>query len=79
MRHRSLSYIASDIYGAWKTPYFGAVPYLRAMSTLDQVTENYGHDSAREIVIYFLANAGSFRGPKARELKAELKAIAGIK
>jgi hypothetical protein len=36
-------------------------------------------DSAESVVLYFLANASSYRGDKAREYKAELRAILGKK
>lgn len=53
--------------------YFGAVPYLRAMGSLEQVTDKYGADSGHHIVAYFLTNAGTWRGPVARAVKTELK------
>jgi hypothetical protein len=46
------------------------------MSGLDKITDSYGADDARSIVNYFLANATSWRGPKAKEIKAELKTLA---
>lgn len=72
---RNLSEIASEIKNDWKKVYFGAVPYLDAMSTLSSIQDNYYHDSAESIVRYFLANAGTWRGDKAREIKAELKSM----
>ncbi len=72
---RMLSFIARDIRMTWSRVYFGAVPYLDAMSTLDSMTSKYGEDSARSIVAYFLANAGAWRGDDARRIKAELKAM----
>jgi hypothetical protein len=54
-------------------PYFGAVPYLRAMHSLRDVTDAYGYDDGRSIVMYFLANANTWRGDTARRVKAELK------
>ena len=74
-RHRPLYEIAAEISAAWLKPYFGAGPYLEAMHSLDQITDSYGCDSADEIVLYLLANANTFKGEKAPELKAELKAI----
>ncbi len=74
-KHRSLATIAREIKQNWVKPYFGAVPYLNAMMGLDQITDQYGADDAESIVLYFLSNASSFRGPIARILKAELKAI----
>jgi hypothetical protein len=73
---RSLSTIASEIKRDWKNVYFGAAPYLHAMSTLDGISEDYGLDSGKSIVLYFLANASTWRGETARRVKAELKALA---
>ncbi len=70
---RPIAWIAEDIRKAWPKPYFGAVPYLRAMLSLSDVKDDYGADSGRSIVLYFLANAKTFRGDDARRLKAELK------
>ena len=72
---RSLSVIAREIKADWKNVYFGAVPYLQAMSCLDSIDDNYGMDSAKMIVLYFLSNASTWRGDKAREIKKELKAM----
>lgn len=71
---RSLSTIAREIRSDWKNPYFGAVPYLDALSSLDGVEDRYGYDSAKDIVRYFLSNATAWRGDTARRVKAELKA-----
>lgn len=79
MKTRLLSDIASDIQADWKNPYFGAVPYLDAMSTLSSIDDAYGMDSAKYIVVYFLSNATTWRGPVARDIKKELKKLAGIK
>lgn len=77
--HRSLAMIAREIRADWKKPYFGAVPYLDAMQSLDTIRDNYGADDARSIVLYFLGNATAWRGEVAKRIKAELKAIAGVK
>jgi len=76
MAHRSLATIAREIGLEWEHPYFGARPYLDAMGTLDKITDMYGADSARTIVLYFLANAGTWRGDVAKRIKAELKGMA---
>jgi hypothetical protein len=76
---KPLHEIAQEIRKNWKPVYFGAVPYLDAMSSLTSIKDSYGMDSAKEIVLYFLSNASTWRGDKAREIKAELKKIAGIK
>lgn len=73
MMTRPISEVAADIKKDWKKVYFGAVPYLEAMMGLRGIEGNYGADSARSIVTYFLSNASGFRGEKAKLLKAELK------
>lgn len=72
---RSLSDIAREISHTWPHPYFGAVPYLQAMSTLDKVSDRYGMDPGEDIVRYFLSNATTWRGEAARRIKAELKGM----
>jgi len=74
-QQRSLSVIAREIRRDWKKVYFGAVPYLDAMSCLDSINDNYYMDSAKSIVLYFLSNASTWRGEKAREIKRELNAM----
>lgn len=75
MTHRPIHTIASEILQDWKRPYFGAVPYLSAMQSLDSIDDAYGYDDARSIILYFMSNATTWRGAKAREIKAELKAL----
>jgi hypothetical protein len=74
---RSLNDIADEIYRDWKTAkggiYFGARPYLDAMGGLDKITDRYGCDSAKSIVLYFLSNASTWRGETAKRIKKELK------
>ena len=72
---RSLSTIAVEIRRDWQKPYFGAMPYLQAMMCLDSVNDNYGFDTGKSIVIYFLANAGTWKGETARRIKKELNAM----
>ena len=57
----------------WITPYFGAAPYLTAMACLDSIDDAYGADDGRSVVLYFLSNARTWRGPVAKAVKAELK------
>jgi len=73
MQTRSLSAIARDIKRVWVKPYFGAKPYLDAMSQLDSINDTYIYDDAKSVVMYFLANASTFRGNDAKVLKQELK------
>jgi len=76
---RPLYTIASEIKKDWTKMYFGAVPYVQAMSTLNSINEDYIMDSGKSIVLYFLANAQTWRGETAKRIKAELKKMAGIK
>lgn len=76
---RPLYEIAREIRKEWPKPYFGAVPYLDAMGSLRSIDEDYGMDSAQSVVLYFLANANTWRGESAKRIKAELKKIAGVK
>jgi hypothetical protein len=77
---RPLYVIAQEIRQDWKATskngiYFGAVPYLDAMASLDKPTDRYGMDSGKSIILYFLANASTWRGDTAKRVKAELKAM----
>ncbi len=78
---RPLYEIAREIRQNWKRSvsgtemYFGAVPYVDAMSSLTSINDNYIMDSGRSIVAYFLANASTWKGAKAREIKAELNKL----
>lgn len=74
---RSIRAIALDVKANWPKPFYGAVPYLDAMLTLQTAEDYYGLDSARSILEYFLANANTFRGEHARRLKAEIKGLLG--
>ena len=72
---RPIREIAQDIQADWKKVYFGAVPYLKAMHSLETMQDMYGADDAKGIVLYFLANAQTWRGEKAREIKKELQCM----
>ena len=72
---RPLYQIAADIRADWKKVNFAAEPYLEAMESLDKITDHYYADSAKTIVLYFLSNAGSWRGNVAKSVKAELKGM----
>lgn len=71
---RPLYTIAAEISITWAKPYFGAVPYIEAMRSLSSVADRYGYEDGESVVLYFLSNAGSWRGEDARRIKAELKA-----
>jgi hypothetical protein len=72
---RSLETIAREIRADWKNVYFGAVPYLDAMRSLGCVDDEFGRDDGRSIVLYFLSNAATWRGPVAKAIKLELKSM----
>jgi hypothetical protein len=70
---RPLWEIAREIKRDWKKVYFGAVPYLDALSGLESITDSFGYDSGASIVRYFLANASTWKGETAKRIKIELK------
>lgn len=72
---RPLYQIAKEIKKNWPKVDYAAKPYLEAMSELDSIDDTYIAESADSIVQYFLSNAGSWKGPEAARLKAELKAL----
>jgi hypothetical protein len=76
---RSIRDIADEIALDWKKVNYAAVPYLQAMAELDSINDDYYYDSAREVVLRFLCNAGTWRGETAKRVKLELKRMAGIK
>ena len=69
----SLRRLAYLIKANWPKVYFGAKPYLDAMTSLETVSDAYGCDDGRSIVRYFLVNATTWRGDIARKVKAELQ------
>jgi hypothetical protein len=70
---RPLYEVAADIRRTWGEKInYGAKPYLDAMADLDEITDTYGAESAKSIVLYFLFNARTWQGPDARRIKAEL-------
>ena len=73
MQSLTIRELARMIKLDWTKPYFGAVPYLQAMSTLNSIDDKYGWDSGESVIRYFLSNAATWRGPCARDVKAELK------
>jgi hypothetical protein len=76
---RELYLIADEIKRDWKKVNYGAVPYLDAMGCLRTINNKYGADTAHSVVLYFLSNAGQWKGEVAKRIKLELKSIAGIK
>lgn len=72
---RPLHNIADEIMKDWRNVNFAAVPYLRAMRYVETIHDRYGDDTGKSIVVYFLSNAGTWRGETAKRVKAELKAM----
>jgi hypothetical protein len=72
---RTIAAVATEVKQLWKNVYFGAKPYLDAMTTLKDKNSTYGQDSATSIVLYFLSNATTFKGEDAKRIKLELKKI----
>ena len=70
---RDISDIAHEISKDWVKPNYAAKPYLEAMFDLSSMNDMYGSDDARGIVLYFLNNAGQWKGPVAQRVKKELK------
>lgn len=70
---RTLKEIAKEIKADWKKMYFGAVPYVEAMSQMTTMDSYYIYENGYDIVPYFLANATTWKGEVARRIKAELK------
>lgn len=72
---RTFREIAREINRTWKNVSMYAYPYLVAMDAIDSSDKNamYYMDSAETIVLYFLSNAGTWRGKDAKRIKAELK------
>jgi hypothetical protein len=72
---RPLFEIASEIRKDWAKVNFAAKPYLDAMAQLTYITDDYYFDSGKTIVLYFLGNASTWKGEKAKAIKAELKGM----
>jgi len=73
--HRPIKFIADDIKKDWvnMSPY--AKPYWEAMQSLTWITDNYYYDSAESVLRYFLANANTWKGEIAKQIKQEIKDI----
>lgn len=66
-----LAYVARNDWG--DKVHYAAKPYLAAMLGLKTLDDKYMLESARSVVLYFLSNAGHWRGQVARDVKKELK------
>ena len=73
---RSLNDIGREIRLDWGAKInFAAKPYLAAMMGMGDINEQFGYDSGRSIVLYFLSNASTWRGAVAKRVKAELRGM----
>lgn len=72
---RPIYEIARDIRTNWPKVNYAAAPYLAAMHDLNLISDKYVFDTGASVVRYFLANASTWRGPEAKRVKAELKAM----
>ena len=72
---RPISEIAKDIRKDWNPVNYAAKPYLDAMFSLDKITDVCCEDSGKSVVLYFLANAQTWKGEVARNIKKELKEL----
>lgn len=74
---RTLDVIAREIARdpAYSSSRWCAEPYRSSMASLNSLSDSYGADSARSIVLYFLSNTAQWRGETARRIKAELRAM----
>ena len=76
---RPLYTIAKEIRKDWQKMYFGAVPYYEAMTELNSIKDKYYSDTAVSVVLYFLANAQTWKGEVAKRIKLELNAMCKAK
>lgn len=54
-------------------------PYVEALRQCDQINgKGYGAEDPESLVLYFLSNAGHWRGDAAKQVKADLKAILNL-
>ena len=73
MKPRPIHVIAAEIKTDWGTGINGAAaPYLAAMETIKDIGDDYGHETAAEVVVRFLSVANTWRGETARRVKVEL-------
>jgi len=72
---RPLYEIAAEIRKDWKNVNPAAAPYLEAMKSLNSINDTYILDTGYSVVMYFLSNAGTWKGEVAKRIKLELKAL----
>jgi hypothetical protein len=72
---RPIREIAADVRADWANVHGMAEPALAAMETLDSIHDSYYQDSGVEVVARFVDAARTWKGPTARRIKEELRAI----
>jgi hypothetical protein len=72
---RTIKEIAQEISKEWKNINPNASAYLMPMHRIIKISDKYGEDDGKTIVLYFLANATYWRGEAAKRIKAELKSL----
>lgn len=72
MKQMTIKQIAAMIRKDWTKVDPHAEPYLKVMEQLTTIKDKYYADSGKMVVAYFLANAVSWRGDLARNIKKEL-------
>lgn len=82
---RTVRDIALEIHADWKNVNYAARPYLEAIMEIRTEAnkeaiagDRYYWESTKGIILYFLTNAATWRGEKARQIKVELKNITSI-
>lgn len=73
MQARSLGELARLVAEHWVDIDPAARQYLDAWASCEDLQDKYGADNASELIARFLACAGAWQGPAAREVKKELR------
>ncbi|MEO5348895.1 MAG: hypothetical protein H7836_04540 [Magnetococcus sp. YQC-3] len=71
LQNKSINQLGAIVAKEWVKPYFGAVPYIKALQQIND--GKYLFEDEKTIVIYFLSNARTWKGDIAKEVKQELK------
>lgn len=72
MKNFTISQLAAMVRKDWQPVDTRAEPYLSAMEHLNNISDVYMSDQGEHIVAYFLANALTWRGDLAKNVKKEL-------
>ena len=72
LKNMRLSQISDLIYRNWNNMPLNAYRYVEAMFQLDNINESFNNETGVEIISYFLANAKSWQGDVAKDVKQYL-------